>query len=46
MAPVRRACALLVLLASISAAPAAAAPVHFSKPLLVDETRAGGEPVM
>ena len=45
MPPAARACTLLLLLLAL--APAAqAAPVHFTPPLLVDDTRAGGEPVM
>jgi hypothetical protein len=38
--------ALLFLCALLIVPRASAAPVHFTEPLLIDETRAGGEPVM
>lgn len=37
---------LAILLAALAAVPAAAAPVHFATPQLIDEDRAGGEPVL
>jgi hypothetical protein len=47
MPSVRRACAAILLLLAAAAAPVAtAAPVRFGKPLHLDATRAGGEPVL
>jgi hypothetical protein len=46
MPSVRRICLLVLALTAVVAAPAAAKPVHFSAPQLIDETRAGGEPVL
>ncbi|MEA2123992.1 MAG: hypothetical protein QOI80_774 [Solirubrobacteraceae bacterium] len=43
MPSARWVCALLFL---VLAPAAAAAPVHFTEPLLIDQARAGGEPVM
>jgi hypothetical protein len=42
----RRACAPLLALLFLLAPEAHAAAVHFTQPLKVDDTRAGGEPVM